>query len=507
MGGGRWRDWSKKQQQRDYDSWDVVPTPAAKAAAKVASKKALELTGDREAASLASKKEIRKHMADGSNAGGAGAGGGPGSSNGGGAGKGGGKGGKGGQPAGDPTNGQRKGHGKGHDDTKKKSGKFIFCGQCGGWEYLSNMAASHVSCGGGKRGGGCDALYDPQYLSEGSRNYWKTRAAKDKAEGKPPSYELPEEEDEDENGMEVEGPAEGAADQQNEELQARIEEHKGRRAKYQETYDLLKHDSSDPVAATTMLRKIREADEAIARMEEPAEETPPGANDAWNKANAEHRQATVKAQKAAKAEEATTKEVEAARLVLRNLECKLETDAQSSREAKAELGLAAIKVSQCNAPPPEKTEEEAGSDDEEDGEEEGGAAAAAEAAATQQHQQAMAQYQQHCQQQSEQLQAMHQQMVKYQEFMGLVEVSDPVKAAQLKALVEQGAATPAPVQLQAPPPPPPEAKQAASRGKKPGTKSGGPKKTIDKKGNQMPAEATAAKNRAEELKAGNTADE
>ena len=121
----------------------------------------------------------------------------------------------------------------------------------------------------------------------------------------------------------------------------------------------------------------------------------------------------------------------------------------------------------------------------------------------------MAQYQQQCQQQTlaqnQQMQEMHQQMLRYQEFMALVDLADPVKAAQLKALVEQGAAAPSPVQLQAPPPPPPEAKQAPSKGKKAGAKAGGPKKTIDKKGNQLPAEATAAKNKAEELKAGNTA--
>ena len=494
MGGGRWRDWSKKQQQRDYDSWDVVPTPAAKAAAKVASKKALELTGDREAASLAYKKEIRKHMADGSNAGGAGAGGGPGSSNGGGAGKGGGKGGKGGQPAGDPTNGQRKGHGKGHDDTKKKSGKFIFCGQCGGWEYLSSMAASHVSCGGGKRGGGCDALYDPQYLSDGSRNYWKTRAAKDKAEGKPPSYELPEEEDEDENGMEVEGPAEGAAAQQNEELQARIEEHKGRRAKYQETYDLLKHDSSDPVAATTILRKIREADEAITRMEEPAEEAPPGANDAWNKANEEHKKATLKAQKAARVAEASTKEVEAIKQALRNAECKLETDAQLSREAKAELSLAANRVSECNAPAAEKAEDAENNDEElEDDDED------ALAEATAQFTQEREFYQQQNQQQFLAFQQMHLQMAQMQAALAEITVEDPVRAAQLKALSENQLAPP--VQLQAPP----EQQPAASKSKKTGAKTrAGPKQTIGKsgkpKGQQLPPDAVAARARVEELK-------
>ena len=63
--GRRWGNGQRKQYVSDWENWDMVPSPAAKAAGKLAPKQVFEHTGDREAANLAYKNTVRKHMADG----------------------------------------------------------------------------------------------------------------------------------------------------------------------------------------------------------------------------------------------------------------------------------------------------------------------------------------------------------------------------------------------------------------------------------------------------------
>ena len=195
-------------------------------------------------------------------------------------------------------------------------------------------------------------------------------------------------------------------------------------------YETAKHDRTDPTFASTLLAKIRRGKEEIEQIEEAAAAAAASTEGAgepneWRELNNEHRKNQAKEANATKNAEASAKKLEAIRkrceAELRSAQGEADTDAKIAAEAVENSKASASKVAAYKAPPIEHINEESDDEDDEDDKE---AATAAAAAATQ-HQQAMAQYQQHCQQQSEQLQAMHQQMVQLQEFMALCELAGP----------------------------------------------------------------------------------
>ena len=165
--------------------------------------------------------------------------------------------------------------------------------------------------------------------------------------------------------------------------------------------------------------------------------------------------------------------------------------------------MAAKEVTACNEPPEEKAE---GHDlDFEGDEEEDERAVELQTAYAFQQQQA-----QYMQQMHQQLQQQTLQMQQYQAFMAAVTETTPERVAELQAFIQNKHEEPAPL-----PPPLPQQEAAKGSSKHNTAATGkGSKKTVQGKflktnstGTPLPAEAAAARARADELKADNVAEE